>query len=139
MKDYAISGISTATGSKVQTIRYYEQIGLMPEPPRTKVGNGVTQANTSSGSPLFVTRGELGLISRQSVSFSRLPTSLSAHDEPERSCGEVDRIARQHVVKIDSKIERLTGLRKEMQRMISCRQGRIADCRVIGALAEHGG
>ncbi|WP_144389857.1 MerR family transcriptional regulator, partial [Phaeobacter sp. 22II1-1F12B] len=33
-----IGTLSKKTGTKVQTIRYYEQIGLMPEPGRTEGG-----------------------------------------------------------------------------------------------------
>ena len=32
----AIGKVSAATGVKVPTIRYYEQIGLLPPPPRTE-------------------------------------------------------------------------------------------------------
>mgnify|MGYP000739176731 CR=1 FL=1 len=31
----SIGGLAKATGTKVVTIRYYEKIGLLPEPPRT--------------------------------------------------------------------------------------------------------
>ena len=34
----AIGTLAKRTGTKVQTIRYYEQIGLMPEPGRTEGG-----------------------------------------------------------------------------------------------------
>ena len=33
-----IGTLGKKTGTKVQTIRYYEQIGLMPEPGRTEGG-----------------------------------------------------------------------------------------------------
>jgi hypothetical protein len=32
---FSIGTLSKAAGCKVETIRYYEKIGLMPEPPRT--------------------------------------------------------------------------------------------------------
>ena len=34
----AIGTLAKRTGTKVQTIRYYEQIGLLPEPGRTEGG-----------------------------------------------------------------------------------------------------
>ena len=36
MRDLTIGDLAAATGCKVQTIRYYEQVGLMPQPPRSE-------------------------------------------------------------------------------------------------------
>ena len=38
MSDFAIGELSRRTGVKVPTIRYYESIGLLPDPPRTEAG-----------------------------------------------------------------------------------------------------
>ncbi len=37
-KDISIGGLSTATGVNIETIRYYERIGIIPAPPRTEGG-----------------------------------------------------------------------------------------------------
>jgi len=51
---------------------------------------------------------------------------------------DVDKIARAHLASIDNKIIRLKPLRREIARMLEqCAQGRIAECRVIEALADH--
>jgi DNA-binding transcriptional MerR regulator len=133
MRDLAIGELAARTNCKVQTVRYYEEIGLMPLPPRSAGG----QRRYSE-----VHVGRLGFIRHaRDLGFEveAIRQLLALSDQPDRPCGEVDQIARRHLAEIDSKIERLSGLRKEMQRLIrSCGQGRIADCRVIGALAEHG-
>jgi DNA-binding transcriptional MerR regulator len=131
MSDYSIGGLSAATGCKVQTIRYYEQIKLMPAPPRTDGGQ-------RRYAPAHVRRLSFIRHARElGFEIEAIRQLLAMSDHPERQCGGVNEIALQHVKDIDSKIERLSGLRKEMQRMIrSCRQGRIADCRIIHALAE---
>ncbi len=63
---------------------------------------------------------------------------LSLTDEPDRSCAAVDRIARRQLQQVESRIARLQALAIEFKRMIRrCRRGRIADCRIIEALADH--
>ncbi len=34
--DYRIGDLARATDTAVETVRYYERIGLLPEPPRTE-------------------------------------------------------------------------------------------------------
>ena len=132
MKDYSIGGLSTATGCKVQTIRYYEQIKLMPAPPRT--GGGQRRYSSQHVGRLAFIRHARDL----GFEIEAIRQLLTLADQPDHQCDEVDQIARSHMKEIDSKIERLMDLRKEMQRMIrSCKQGRIADCRVISTLARH--
>ena len=131
-EDFSIGDLAGATGCKIQTIRYYEQIGLLPEPPRS-AGRQRRYAKAHRQRLDFIRHArELGF------SVATIRELLDLADQPERSCGEVDQIARLHLRDIDSKIARLTGLRGEVLRMIrSCKRGRIAECRVIEALADH--
>lgn len=130
--DFSIGDLADATGCKVQTIRYYEQIGLMPEPPRTE-GRQRRYAKEHRQRLDFIRHArELGF------GVETIRELLDLADQPERACGEVDQIATLHLKDIDSKIARLTDLRGEVQRMIrSCKRGRIAECRVIEVLADH--
>lgn len=131
-EEMAIGGLSRRTGCNVQTIRYYEQIGLMPEPSRT-AGNqrryGARHAERLAfirhsrqlGFPLDAIRQLLGLV-----------------DDPERSCATADGIARAQLLEVEGRIARLQALKRELERMVEeCRGGRIADCRVIEVLADH--
>ncbi len=132
MKNYSIGGLSAATGCKVETIRYYEQIRLMPAPPRTEGGQRRYSNGDVSRLAFIRHSRELGF------DINSIRKLLALSDQPDRQCGEVDLIARRHVKEIDSKMKRLTDLRKEMKRMIrGCKQGRISECRVISALADH--
>lgn len=130
--EYTIGRLGEATGCKVQTIRYYEEIGLMPQPSRTA-------GNQRRYGPKHVER--LGFIrhSRQlGFSLESIRSLLSLSDEPERRCEEVDRIARLQLRDVESKIARLQALESELRRMVDqCEGGCIEDCRVIGVLSDH--
>ncbi|GEO97866.1 MerR family transcriptional regulator [Methylobacterium haplocladii] len=129
----SIGELSRQTGVKVPTIRYYESVGLMPEPPRT-TGSQRRYGEAEVVRLNFIRHSrELGF----EVDAIRELLTLNAH--PERSCAEVDTIARRHLAEVDRRIEKLEGLRDELSRMIAeCGQGRVGECRVIETLSDHG-
>lgn len=130
--DLTIGELAAQTGTRVQTIRYYEQVGLMPVPRRTE-GNQRRYRPQDLERLAFIRHGrELGF------SPEVIRQLLRLGDKPDRSCAAVDRIARQQLQHVRSRITRLKALEAELQRMIvQCRGGRIADCRVIEVLADH--
>lgn len=129
--DYTIGELARRSGYAVQTLRYYEQTGLMPVPPRT-VGNQRRYGEQHLRRVLFIRHArDLGF----EVEAVRSLLELAAH--PERPCASVDAIATAHIEAIDGKIARLTALRFEVRRMLrQCRRGRIAECHVIESLAS---
>lgn len=131
-RDMTIGPLARRTGCKVQTIRYYEEIGLMPPAPRT-AGNHRVYSSRHVERLSFVRHGrELGF------SLDRIRELLALGDDPGRSCEEVDHIARTHLDDVERKIARLRSLRAELKRMISaCGGGRVGDCRIIEVLADH--
>jgi DNA-binding transcriptional MerR regulator len=128
-----IGQLAKRTGCKVQTIRYYEQIGLMPEPARTE-GNQRRYGRWHRERLAFIRHSrELGF------PLDAIRELLSLADDPEQSCEAADRIARRQLEQVKSRLLRLEALKTELERMIvQCRGGRIATCQVIDALADHG-
>jgi DNA-binding transcriptional MerR regulator len=129
---YTIGHLARETGCKVQTIRYYEQIGLMPEPHRTE-GNQRRYGPGHVERLAFIRHGrELGF------PLDAIRELLSLADDPDRSCEAADRIAQGQLRQVESRIARLKSLENELRRMLEqCRGGRIADCRVIEVLGDH--
>jgi Hg(II)-responsive transcriptional regulator len=130
-QDYlTIGALARATGTKVETIRYYEREGLLAEPART-AGNyrayGVEQLNRLS----FIRRSrDLGF------SLDRVRTLLDLADQRDCPCDAVDAIALDHLAEIDRKIADLQALRHELNNMITrCRSSTIAECRIIESLS----
>ena len=125
-----IGNLAKATDTKVETIRYYERIGLLPAPARTR-------GNYRSYSPEQLDR--LSFIRRaRGLGFSlpQVRALLSLSDQRRRSCEAVDTIARKHLTEVDRKIAGLADLRRELNSIISqCGHGTIAECRIIEALS----
>lgn len=133
MENLPIGTLASETGCKVQTIRYYEEIGLLPKPART-AGNRRVYTPEHRDRLAFIRHArELGF------ALDSVRELLAMSTQPDQSCERADRIASAHIAEVERKIAQLTALRAELRRMIrSCRRGRIAQCRIIEALADHG-
>ena len=66
-------------------------------------------------------------------------TLRSLQDNPDQPCAAADQIARARLAEVEQRIASLMALKAELQRMVSeCACGRVAECRVIEILADHG-
>lgn len=118
--------------TKVQTIRYYEKIGLMPAAPRSP--GGQRRYDTAALERLrFIRHGrDLGF------SLDAIGELIALSDRPDTSCEEADRIARRHLAAVRGRLDRLKALEGELERMIDqCAGGTVSDCRVIEVLHDH--
>lgn len=134
-REFSIGQLGARTGCKIQTIRYYEQIGLMPEPVRTE-GNQRRYGQQHMARLAFIRHSrELGF------PLDAIRELLSLADVPDRSCAAADAIAKRQLEQVERRIKQLTALRAEFKRMIAeCQGGKICECRVIEVLADssHG-
>jgi DNA-binding transcriptional MerR regulator len=131
-EEIGIGDLAHATGCKVQTIRYYEEIGLMPEPART-AGNQRRYGRQHIDRLAFIRHSrDLGF------SLDAVRELLSLSDRPDQPCDAVDRLARRQLQQIEQRLRRLTMLKSELERMLEqCAGGKVRDCRVIEALADR--
>jgi DNA-binding transcriptional MerR regulator len=129
---FGIGRLARETGCKVQTIRWYEDVGLMPEPRRTP-GNQRIYGPEHAARLAFIRHSrELGF------ALDDVREMLAMGDQPGESCGTVDALARRHLSQVRGRIQRLKGLEAELERMIEqCRGGKVADCRIIEVLSDH--
>ena len=129
-KQLTIGNLANAADTKVETIRYYERIGLLSAPARTS-------GNYRAYSPEHLNR--LSFIRRArdfGFSLAHIRELLSLSDQWDRSCKAVDAIAREHLAEVDRKIADLGALRRELDNVISqCGHGTVAECRIIDALS----
>jgi DNA-binding transcriptional MerR regulator len=127
-----IGELAKAANTKVETIRYYERIGLLPAPPRT-AGNYRAYGRAETDRLSFIRRArDLGF------PLDQVRALLDLSDRRDQSCEAVDALARAHLDVVESKIADLQALGRELSSMIDqCGHGAIADCRIIEALAER--
>jgi DNA-binding transcriptional MerR regulator len=126
----SIGELAKETGVKIVTIRYYEQIDVLPPAART-AGNYRTYSQKQARRLRFVRRcRDLGFSLDQVRDLLR----LSAENAP--SCVEVCWIAERHLKEIKHKLADLKRLESELRRISASCSGnrRMAECRVMQAL-----
>ena len=132
-QNMTIGSLAKASGVKVVTIRYYEQVGLLPRPGRTE-GNYRTYNPEHLQRLLFIRRlRDLGFPLEQVRDLLGLASNRN------QECDEVDRMTREHLVTVEEKIRDLQNLAAELRRLsVCCQSGtKIADCQIIEALSPE--
>lgn len=128
--EYSIGELARRARVKVPTIRYYEQIDLLPKPARTEGQQRRYDSGDVSRLNFVRHARELGF----EVDAIRELLAMSAL--PNHPCAEVDEMAKRHIGEIDRRIAHLTALRAELRRTVEeCGRGRICECRVIESLS----
>ena len=127
-----IGQLAEATGTKVETIRFYESIGLLEEPARTS-GNYRVYSPGHLARLSFIRRSrDLGF------TIDEVRALIGLADRKGQSCGEVDTIARAHLADIDRKISDLRALKRQLTSVVeSCGRGIIEDCKILEALGPE--
>lgn len=127
-----IGELANRTATKVETVRYYEKIGLLPPPART-AANYRAYGNEHLARLSFIRRArDLGF------TLEAVRELLNLSDNQSQACDAVDGIARSHLTEINRKIADLTALRNELDRVIgSCRHGTVANCKIIETLGPQ--
>lgn len=130
-KELMIGVLSARTGCKVETIRYYERIGIFPSPPRTEGGHR-SYAEKHVMRLVFIRRSrELGF------SLEEIRALLGLVDSDDYTCGEVKNLTDRHLESIRGKISDLRRLEKTLAKMSSqCDGGSVPECPVIDALFD---
>ena len=128
----AIGTLSRKTGTKVQTIRYYEQIGLMNEAGRTAGGQRRYFEKDLDRLAFIRHSRQLGF------SLESIRELLDLSDNPAQSCTDADSIANRQLKQVEQRIKRLQALKKELKRMVvECDGGSVAECKVLVVLRDH--
>jgi len=134
-QEFSIGEAARLSGVKVPTIRYYEQIGLLPRIARSE-GNRRFFDQADLRRLAFIRHArELGF------DVEAIRTLLELQDDPEQPCERADAIAQARLVDVKRRISSLRLLQRELEKMVrDCASGRVSACRVIETLAEsdHG-
>src|SRR5215470_13567888 len=126
-----IGALSAQSGVNIETIRYYEKIGIMPKPTRSAGGFRIFDSDHVKRLH-FVRRGrELGF------SLDELRGLLCLVDGHAYTCAEVHALTIAHLEDIRRKILDLRRLQRVMSEMAAqCTADQVPECPVIDALFE---
>ncbi|MBL4748229.1 MAG: helix-turn-helix domain-containing protein [Magnetovibrio sp.] len=124
-----IGELARRTACTVETVRYYEHTGLMPNPQRTAGGHRVYGLDHLKRLGFIRRARELGF------GMDQIQSLLSMMDSGGLSCGEVARKTEQHLKDVRHRIAVLKKMEWTLSATLSqCHQGETADCPIIDAL-----
>jgi len=125
-----IGALSQQAGVNIETIRYYERIGLLPEPDRT--ASGYRQYGPEHLRRLSFIRNGRSL----GFSIEDIRALLRLAEHPGNRCADADRLAAAHLAEVERKIAELDRLRSALREMSGCCAESVAECRIIEALTS---
>lgn len=128
-RHFAISALSAQSGVNVETIRYYERIGIMPAPPRTE-GRQRVYDEAHLKRLTFIRRGrELGF------SLDEIRDLLGLVRGHELNCAEVKTLTEQHIADIRCKLKDLKRLERVLTDLAAqCHGKEVPDCPILDTL-----
>lgn len=128
--DYTRGKLAREAGVNLETIRFYEKIGLMPDPPRTAAGYRCYSTEHLKRLTFIRRSQELGFTNHEVAELLEMV-------DGSYSCDEVKGIALCHVELIKRKMSDLANLSGALEDMASqCRGGSTPDCAIVDRLLE---
>lgn len=130
----SIGGVSARTGCKVETIRYYEKVGLIDPPERTAGGYRQYRREHIDRIAFIRRCRELGFSLVQIEALLAIASDAANHTR-----AEVKQLVHQHIEDIQSKISDLQRLTRALHEMETHCDGALAsasDCPILDALSR---
>ena len=115
----------------IETVRYYERIGLVPPPPRTPAGRRLYNLSHVNRFSFIRHSRKLGF------DVATIKSLLALQSAPDSSCAEVTRIAKHQLAEVEGRLEALVAMRDELRWMIkTCGNRQMAACRIVRKLTS---
>ncbi len=129
MKHYTSGQLARAAGMNVETLRFYERKGLLPEPPRSSGG--------------FRLYGEedvkrlrfIGMAKQHGFTLREIKELLDLRVDSQTGCEDVRHIAEEKLAVIDRKLRELRQMKKALEHLVdSCHhRGASGNCPILEA------
>lgn len=132
MATMTIGQVAESTGLAVETVRYYEREGLIPEPPRSPSGYRQYDADTVRRLRFVVRAKALGFTLREIAEL------LDLRIDSENNCARVRSHAAAKIADIQKRIAQLDAMRQALQGLVAqCDGDRpISTCPILDALEQ---
>lgn len=127
-----IGALARQARCNIETIRFYEKIGVLAKPGRSAGGHRMYRPAHVERLNFIRRARELGFTLDQVRALLRLS------DERDRPCAEVKSVAQIHLTEVHAKIDDLLSMQGALTDLISqCEAGDGTDCALLEALSRH--
>ncbi|MBI1745912.1 MAG: heavy metal-responsive transcriptional regulator [Acidobacteria bacterium] len=130
MKVLTIGQLAKKAQVNIETIRYYERRGLIPEPPRRDSGYRQYSAEHVAYIQFIQRAKTLGF------SLKEISELLSLRVNPRTTCGDVKQRAEAKIADMEEKIQILESFKAALQRLVTACRGRgpTSECPILEAM-----
>jgi DNA-binding transcriptional MerR regulator len=108
-----IGELAARSGVSAKTVRYYEDIGLLPPPPR--LGSGYRDYEPTTLDRLAFIRAAQAV----GLTLGEIRGIVGLRDEGQTPCGHVLDLLRTRAAELDRRIAELRTLRSELNRLVA--------------------
>jgi len=130
-RTFLIGEMSHKTGVNIETIRYYERIGVMPRPLRTEGGHRAYNSDQLKRLNFIKRSRELGF------SLGEIRALLELVDTGTYTCSEVHEMTMKHLTAVRKKVAGLRPMERVLKDMASqCSRGDVPKCPIVESLFE---
>lgn len=127
--EFSRGALAKRTGVNLETVRYYEKIGLMPEPLRSTGGHRVYNAAQLRRLSFIKRCRDLGFTLQETREL------LELVDGGDYTCAEVRDRTTRHLEDVDTKIRNLSTIQATLRRMVAkCDSGLVPECPIVDDL-----
>lgn len=125
-----IGQLARRGGVNLETIRYYERLGLLPKPPRTQAGYRVFPEDTTASVRFIKRAQELGF------SLKEIKELLALRLEPRKTRADVRERAEAKIADIEKKTNTLRAMKASLVKITrACSgDGPVSDCPILESL-----
>jgi MerR family mercuric resistance operon transcriptional regulator len=124
-----IGNMSRQTGVNIETIRYYERIGVMPEPARTESGQRLYETAHLNRLAFIKRSRDLGF------SLNEVRDLLTLIDGGGMTCAEVHALTINHLKQVREKLSDMRKLERALKNLAAqCSRGDVPDCPIVETL-----
>jgi MerR family mercuric resistance operon transcriptional regulator len=127
-----ISQVARLAGVGVETVRFYEREGLLPQPTRPETGYRQYSLDTVSRIQFIKRAKELGF------SLKEIAELLALCEAEDATCADVKQRALSKIVDVERKVEDLTHMKGALMKVVDlCTgSGPLSDCPILDALDD---
>jgi Hg(II)-responsive transcriptional regulator len=130
MEAFTIGQLAKRANVNLETIRFYERRGLLPEPPRNKSGHRQYSIKDLRRTEFIKRTQSLGF------SLQEISDLLSLRVESGKTCADVKQRVKAKLIDVEEKIKTLQRMREVLQRLeADCPgKGSLNDCPILETL-----
>lgn len=131
MKAMTSGELAKQSGVNVETLRYYERDGILPQPERTEAGYRLYHDSDVQRVRFIKRAQDLGF------SLKEIKELLVLKEDPDHSAADVKKMAEEKIEAIEEKIQMLQAIRESLQNLTASCPGASAtveDCPIIHCL-----